>query len=171
MINSSFSFAIFHSLLLFVFRLHWRLLLTMEDELIKTLTSKSTYCHFFNISSGKATCKICKVSFSYDQQKSGFEEYAADREFHGYDTPVPRKLEMFIKFKLNKISTSEAAVERCFSSHKLIHSPMRASLSDEIVDKLLFIRYNHIIKYPGFVTFDKPEDDAALNELEEFEVF
>ena len=24
---------------------------------------------------------------------------------------------------------------------------------------------------PGFVTFDKPEDDAALNELEEFEVF
>ena len=102
---------------------------------------------------------------------TGFEEYAADREFHGYDTPVPRKLEMFIKFKLNKISTSEAAVERCFSFHKLIHSPMRASLSDEIVDKLLFIRYNHIIKYPGFVTFDKSEDDAALNELEEFEVF
>ena len=48
---------------------------------------------------------------------------------------------------------------------------MRASLSDEIVDKLLFIRYNHIIIYPGFVTFDKSEDDAALNELEEFEVF
>ena len=102
---------------------------------------------------------------------TGFEEYAADREFHGYDTPVPRKPEMFIKFKLNKISTTEAAVERCFSSLKLIHSPMRASLSDEIVDKLLFIQYNHIIKYPGFVTFDKSEDDAALNELEEFEVF
>ena len=61
----------FISLLLFVFRLHWRLLLTIEDELVKTLTSKSTYCHFFNISSGKATCKICKVSFSYDQQKRG----------------------------------------------------------------------------------------------------
>jgi hypothetical protein len=59
---------------------------------------------------------------------------------------------------------SEAAVERCFSVHKFIHSPLRASMSDELVDDILFIRYNHSYKYDifsGCTTDDLPELEYA----------
>ena len=42
---------------------------------------------------------------------------------------------------LKKVSIGEAAVERAFSRHKLIHSRLRANLKDPSIDKL-FIRYN-----------------------------
>ena len=41
------------------------------------------------------------------------------------------------------MTVSEAAVERCFDIHKLIHSSIRSSISDELVDDIRFIRYNH----------------------------
>ena len=39
---------------------------------------------------------------------TGFEEYAADREFHGYDTPVPRKLR-----NVHQVQTQQNFNERC----------------------------------------------------------
>ena len=46
---------------------------------------------------------------------------------------------------------------------------MKASVSDEIVRKLLFIQYNHGFKYPDFVKFgvDKDDEDARIT-LENF---
>lgn len=48
----------------------------------------------------------------------------------------------FIVSLLKKISISEAAVERAFSRHKLIHTRLRANLKSESMDNQLFIRYN-----------------------------
>ena len=44
---------------------------------------------------------------------------------------------VFSEKKLERIQTSEAAVERIFSHHKLVHSQIRASLKDDIVEKIL----------------------------------
>ena len=82
-----------------------------------------------------------------------FEKYVADREFHGVNATVPRRLRLFIDHKIKGVAVSEAAVERCFSVHKLVHSSLRASLTDEIVNDILFIRYNikfvhqHIVQH------------------------
>lgn len=70
-----------------------------------------------------------------------FEKFVADCEFH-QNVDIPWKLKLFIKFKIPGIAISEASVERCFSVHKRIHSSFRASLSNDIVEDLLFIRYN-----------------------------
>ena len=67
-----------------------------------------------------------------------------DREFHGENATVPRSVRFFIDKKLPTIIALEAAVERCFSLHKLIHCPLRVSLSDEVVNDILFVRYNYI---------------------------
>ena len=37
---------------------------------------------------------------------------------------------------------SEAEVERVFSRHKSIHTNLRDQLSQEIVENMLFVRYN-----------------------------
>ena len=74
----------------------------------------------------------------------GLYDLIVDREFHGENATVPRSVRFFIDKKLPKIIASEAAVERCFSLHKLIHCPLRASLSDEVVNDILFVRYNYI---------------------------
>ena len=94
----------------------------------------------------------------------------ADRIFSpsGTDVPLPRKLRLFVKEKMSKIVVSEAAAERCFSAHKRIHTPMRASLHDEIVDDLLYIRYNHQSKYGKIYENSDIESDANLD-LTEFE--
>ena len=47
-----------------------------------------------------------------------------------------------------KIPTSEAAVERVFSRHKLIHTAQRARLAPGFVEKVLFVRYNAKRFYP-----------------------
>ena len=60
--------------------------------------------------------------------------YATDKIRHQADTEVPQKLDFCLGFKQSRIATSEAAVERSFGVHKLIHSPMGASLSNEIVE-------------------------------------
>ena len=48
----------------------------------------------------------------------------------------------FILSLLKKISVAEAAVERAFSRHRLVHTRLRANLEAESMDNQLFIRYN-----------------------------
>ena len=43
---------------------------------------------------------------------------------------------------LKEIMLSEPEVERVFSRHKSIHTKLRDQLSPEIVEKMLFVRYN-----------------------------
>ena len=56
---------------------------------------------------------------------------------------IPRKLQFLMKYCAEGIAVSEASVERFFSVHGSIHSPMRAYLDSSIVEDILFIRYNH----------------------------
>ena len=97
-----------------------------------------------------------------------FQTYLADRIFSpsGTVVPLPRKLRLFVKEKMTKIPVSEAAVERCFSAHKRIHTPMRASLNDEIVDDLLYIRYNRQSKHGKICENSDIESDANLDLIE-----
>ena len=43
---------------------------------------------------------------------------------------------------LKQIPTSEAAVERVFSRHKLVQSQIQASLRDDMVENIMFLRYD-----------------------------
>ena len=43
---------------------------------------------------------------------------------------------------MKKIYLLEAAVERAFSRHKMIHTRLRANLEPESMDNQLFIRYD-----------------------------
>ena len=52
--------------------------------------------------------------------------------------PTLSKLKVFEEPILNKIV--EASVERLFSRHKQIHSPLRASLGNELVTDCLLVR-------------------------------
>ena len=74
-----------------------------------------------------------------------FEEFLADYILCG-TRRIPRKFELFYKYKLPRIAVSEASVERCFGIHKRIHTPLRASLTNDIVEDILFIRYNYSIE-------------------------
>ena len=55
---------------------------------------------------------------------------------------VTGQLRKFVDKIVKKIMLSEAEVERVFSRHKSIHTKLRAQLSPEIVEKMLFVRYN-----------------------------
>lgn len=94
-----------------------------------------------------------------------FSQYICDREFHTVAN-TPRRLRLFLDHKVKSIAVSEAAVERCFNIHKLIHTPMRSSISDELVDDILFIRYNHSHKYD---CFSAPATNDELVEIDTFE--
>lgn len=99
-----------------------------------------------------------------------FADYLADREFHGVTAPVPRRLRIFMEHKLPKIAVSEAAVERCFSRHKIIHSKYRASLTDDVVNDILFIRYNVSWMFPDYnndISEDQENDLLALHSFDE----
>ncbi len=52
------------------------------------------------------------------------------------------KLGKFEKFVLARILVSEAQVERVFSRHKSTHTKMRSNLANELVEKILYVRYN-----------------------------
>ena len=99
-----------------------------------------------------------------------FMEYVANREFHGPEVPLPRLLGLFYKEKLKRIAVSEAAVERCFYKHKLIHCPMKAAMKDDIVEDCLFIRYNYSLHFGEIFEDskieDNEEDEEQLNALE-----
>ena len=55
---------------------------------------------------------------------------------------VTGQLRKFVEKILKKIMPSEAEVERVFSRQKSIHTKLRVQLSPEIVEKMLFVRYN-----------------------------
>ena len=95
-----------------------------------------------------------------------FDQLIADRDFNGEHATVPRRLELFVNNKITKIAVSEAAVERCFSLHKLVHSALRSSLSNELVIDILFIRYNYLWYYGDI--FDSK--DRKITEEEEDEL-
>ena len=63
-------------------------------------------------------------------------------------TKIKPALKIFRDKFLRKIPTSEAAVERVFSKHKMIHTELRSSLLGTTVEKMLFIRYNIKHAYP-----------------------
>ena len=58
------------------------------------------------------------------------------------ESDVLSRLASFQKRILDRILLSEAQVERVFSRHKAIHTTMWASLSPDIVENVLYIRYN-----------------------------
>ena len=58
------------------------------------------------------------------------------------ESDVLSRLALFQKMILDRILLSEAQVERVFSRHKAIHTTMRANLSPDIDEKVLYIRYN-----------------------------
>ena len=63
-------------------------------------------------------------------------------------TEIKPALKIFRDIFFRKIPTSEAAVERVFSKHKMIHTELRSSLLGTTVEKMLFIRYNIKHAYP-----------------------
>ena len=67
----------------------------------------------------------------------------------------PISLKIFADQFLRKIPTSEAAVERVFSRHKLIHTAVQARLSPDVVSEVLFIRYNASQVYTTLPIFTK----------------
>jgi hypothetical protein len=97
-----------------------------------------------------------------------FEKYVCDREFHGNVAEAPRRLRLFVEHKIPTIAVSEASVERCFSMHKQIHTPLRSSLSDDLVQDILYIRYNHTHLFPNVFTIRKTECDDE-DDMEPFE--
>ena len=72
---------------------------------------------------------------------------------------------MFKDHFLKNVITSEAAVERACSRHKDVHSTFRTNLSPEIVDQMLFVRYNIILVYPALLTMEN-EDNEGNEETE-----
>ena len=54
---------------------------------------------------------------------------------------VLRKLYKFRELVLDRLFLSEAEVERVFSAHMNIHTKIRSSLSPDIVEKVLYVRY------------------------------
>ena len=71
-------------------------------------------------------------------------------------------LKVFTTQFLERIPTSEAAVERVFSRHKLVHSQIRASLKVDIVEKILFLRYSLQGAFPHLPFWGK-EDECIDN--------
>ena len=57
-------------------------------------------------------------------------------------------LNIFRDVLSKKLPTSEAAVERVFSRHKLVQSAQRAWLEPNFVEKVFFLRYNAQRLYP-----------------------
>ena len=72
------------------------------------------------------------------------------------ESEVLSRLASFQKIILDRILQSEAQVERVFSRHKAIHTTMRANLSPDIVEKVLYIRYN--VKMSGLRSVADEED-------------
>lgn len=77
------------------------------------------------------------------------------------DVEASNILQIFKSNFLNHIPTSEAAVERVFSRHKLIHSQIRNSLKAGTVDSMLFVRYNVSYLYKSIFA-DKMEEDDCI---------
>ena len=76
---------------------------------------------------------------------------------------VTGQLRKFVEKILKKFMLNEAEVERVFSWHKSIHPKLRAQLSPEIVEKMLFVRYKQ--RSWGtvlFLSFLKPVQTSGI---------
>ena len=60
---------------------------------------------------------------------------------------------------MEQIPTSEAAVERVFSRHKLVQSQIRATLRDDMVENIIFLRYNLQRAFPHLPFWGKEDID------------
>ena len=60
---------------------------------------------------------------------------------------------------LEQIPTSEEAIERVFSRHKLVQSQIRASLRDDIVENIIFLRYNLQREFSYLPFWSKEDND------------
>jgi hypothetical protein len=90
-----------------------------------------------------------------------FEEYLADYVLCGRKN-LSKKCELFYKYKILKIAVSEAAVERCFGIHKKIHSDIRSTLKNDIVEDILFIRYNYNERINTGSEFDNETETSCI---------
>ena len=89
------------------------------------------------------------------------------------DSSIDKKTsENLLKFKrivLSKFSVSEAEVERVFARHKAVHTNMRARLQNELVEQMLFIRYNAFVCKMVPTAFDDLYDDEENESFEAIE--
>ena len=92
---------------------------------------------------------------------------------HSIDSSIDKKTsENLLKFKwivLSKFSVSEAEVERVFARHKAVHTNMRARLQNELVEQMLFIRYNAFVCKMVATAFDDLYDDEENESFEAIE--
>ena len=92
---------------------------------------------------------------------------------HSIDSSIDKKTsENLLKFKrivLSKFSVSEAEVERVFARHKAVHTNMRARLQNELVEQMLFIRYNAFVCKMVPTAFDDLYDDEENESFEAIE--
>ena len=94
--------------------------------------------------------QLMKVSSDFDRLYAA-REFGAGLE--GNAIQHYPKLKVFEEQILNKIAVSEASVERLFSRRKQIHSPLRASLGNDLVTDCLLIRISR--QYIEAETTDK----------------
>ena len=60
---------------------------------------------------------------------------------------------------LEQIPTSEETVEPAFSRHKLVQSQIRASLRDDIVENIIFLRYTLQREFSYLPFWSKEDND------------
>ena len=84
------------------------------------------------------------------------------------DSKLVARLSKFKSMILSRIFVSEAEVERVFSRHKSIHTKMRANLSNELVEKMLFVRYN-AFAVGAVKKFEIPTEEEHLEVFEELD--
>ena len=92
------------------------------------------------------------------------KKHYASVQFSSNAPTLSFRLSSFENTILKNISVSEAAVERLFSRHKRIHSPLRACLSPDVARKCLFIRINKGNLEEGNNTFDADDFTPFSNE-------
>ena len=106
-------------------------------------------------------------SFSIDRLTD--IETAAMMHSIDIDKKTSENLLKFKRIVLSKFSVSEAEVERVFARHKAVHTNMRARLQNELVEQMLFIRYNAFVCKMVPTAFDDLYDDEENESFEAIE--
>jgi len=108
----------------------------LENDVVrlnKWLSDSTANMDFDNISTWLESLKV----------KSDVEKLYSSRQFSSVaSSDLPFKLSAFKTHVLDKIAVTEAAVERLFSRHKQIHTPLRARLGNDVAVDCLFVRIN-----------------------------
>lgn len=89
----------------------------------------------------QAKCRVVKwLNTLKSSLGDKLESYLIRRTF--IENACPKELKDFVSVMVGTFATSEAAVERCFYKHKLQHCKLRERMNDELVNDILFIKYN-----------------------------